>query len=185
MTVRTPCLGAIAVLALLLAGCDVSPPDTSENARLVETETTDGVAQASGEQPKEPGAASPQPQLDLAALSDREDPDRLLGFYSAALRAGNWTEAAKAWDEESGIDGKKLAQVYAGKSTPTLALGKGDLEGAAGTIYYIAPIVVTFADGRATMRGTITLRRANDVPGATPQQLNWRIERSTLLEESK
>ena len=55
------------------------------------------------------------------------------------------------------------------------------MEGAAGSLYYEAPLVIDFADGRASRRGTIVLRRVNDVPGASAEQLTWRIERSSTL----
>jgi hypothetical protein len=53
----------------------------------------------------------------------------------------------------------------------------GESEGAAGSIYYTAP--VTIIDGARRLTGEVVLRRVNDVPGATPEQLRWHIESTT------
>lgn len=42
-------------------------------------------------------------------------------------------------------------------------------------------MVLDFADGRPSRRGSIVLRRINDLPGASEQQLNWRIERMSTV----
>ncbi len=50
------------------------------------------------------------------------------------------------------------------------------------------PLAVTFAgpDGKAVRRaGTVTLRRVNDVPGATEEQLSWRIVDAKLYPAGK
>ena len=60
----------------------------------------------------------------------------------------------------------------------TVAVPTGTMEGAAGSSYYTAPTTVsgTRADGsRAELQGEVTLRRTNDVPGATAEQLRWHI----------
>jgi hypothetical protein len=56
--------------------------------------------------------------------------------------------------------------------------GNGRTEGAAGSIYMTIPLTVSYLDAkdRAVNRAaTVTLRRANNVPGATEEQLSWRI----------
>ncbi|GGD96955.1 hypothetical protein GCM10011515_15910 [Tsuneonella deserti] len=61
----------------------------------------------------------------------------------------------------------------------SVAVPGGTLEGAAGSSYYTVPATVTgtLAGGSgATLRGEVILRRVNDVPGATPEQLRWHIE---------
>lgn len=119
--------------------------------------------------------------LDTAALTERRDPERLLRYYVSAVRAGDWAAAAKAWGLDAQMTPAKLEAQLGGQAGPKLAVGKGDMEGAAGSLYYEAPIVVDFADGRPSSRGTIVLRRVNDVPGASDEQLNWRIERTSTL----
>jgi hypothetical protein len=67
--------------------------------------------------------------------------------------------------------------------TITVAVPGGEMEGAAGSSYYTVPTTVTGtrADGsKAVLKGEVILRRVNDVPGATPAQLAWHIERVNL-----
>lgn len=63
---------------------------------------------------------------------------------------------------------------------PIIVGQPGEPEGAAGSVYVEAPISQpgTREAGAAPARaGKVVLRRVNDVPGATPDQLRWRIER--------
>jgi hypothetical protein len=65
----------------------------------------------------------------------------------------------------------------------TVAVPTGMMEGAAGSSYYNAPTTITGvrADGSmARLKGEVVLRRVNDVPGATPEQLAWHIEQVNL-----
>ncbi|MCP9222187.1 hypothetical protein MKP08_05435 [Erythrobacter sp. LQ02-29] len=55
----------------------------------------------------------------------------------------------------------------------------GRMEGAAGSSYYSVPATVSGSTGRK-INGTIALRRVNDVPGATPYQLNWHVAQVDL-----
>ncbi|MEO6093859.1 MAG: hypothetical protein ABIT04_01115 [Novosphingobium sp.] len=117
--------------------------------------------------------------LDRTALSERRDPDRLLRFYAAALRQGRWSLAASAWRSSSGVTAATLKSAYDRGRPPGLTLGKGKIEGAAGSLYYEVPVTLRFVAG-PPQTGTLTLRRVNDVPGASAEQLAWRIERSTI-----
>lgn len=118
--------------------------------------------------------------LDTTALAERRDPEKLLRYYISAVRVGDWAAAAKAWSLDAEMTPQKLEDEFGGVN-PRLAVGKGDMDGAAGSLYYEAPIVVDFGGGRPSKRGTIVLRRVNDVPGASGNQLNWRIERTSTL----
>lgn len=173
---------ALCTAALLLAGCDSQPPaatpsegatDVAGDAVLPAAEPT---AQATGV-----GGGGIASTLDMDALTERQDPERLLRYYTNTIRLGDWIDAAKAWSLDAQMTPEKLRDEFGGKAGPKIAVGKGDVEGAAGSLYYEAPIVVDFADGRASKRGTIVLRRVNDVPGASEEQLNWRIERTSTL----
>lgn len=56
--------------------------------------------------------------------------------------------------------------------------GKGRTEGAAGSTYMTIPVAVSYLDAKdkaVNRAATVTLRRANNVPGATEEQLSWRI----------
>ena len=82
---------------------------------------------------------------------------------------------------------RELAGVEAGAAVVAevgelrhVAVGKGDVTATAGSQFYEAPVVVDFAGRRPPLRGSIVLRRVNDMPGASTEQLYWRIERSAL-----
>lgn len=126
-----------------------------------------------------PPAEVAPPKLDTAALRDRSDPDRLLRFYAAALAARDWAAAAKAWGRGSGVTAATLKAAYDRAERPRLEVGKGDQEGAAGSLFYEAPVTLHFGEDQPE-RGSLILRRVNDVDGATAEQLRWHIERSTI-----
>lgn len=68
---------------------------------------------------------------------------------------------------------------FAGVKRYTATVGApGAVEGAAGSLYVIVPVAVTGekADGAPIhIRGVVTLRRVNDVPGSTAEQRQWHI----------
>lgn len=168
---------------LLLAACDGATPvapgtEASAGASEAAVVGDAPVEQATGDPVVSADLAAP---LDLAALTERRDPERLLRFYTNALRVGDWANAARAWSLDAQMTPEKLAQEFKGTSKPKIAVGKGDVEGAAGSLYYEAPLVIDFTDGRPSRRGTVVLRRVNDVPGASDEQLNWRIERTSTV----
>src|SRR5687767_13888035 len=54
-------------------------------------------------------ATTPIPApLDHGALAERENPDRVLRYYGAALAAGDWQAASRAWGTETGVRGITL-----------------------------------------------------------------------------
>jgi hypothetical protein len=150
-------------LLLLAAGCDRQDAANAE-ASPTPTPTT---------------TAAPSPGLDLGALIERKNPARVLDFYAAALAAGEWATAARAWGEAFGMTGDKLKAEFGGKGSVTLGISGGLADGAAGSLFYEAPVIVRFGNGEER-KGTITLRRVNDVEGASDEQLRWHIERSSF-----
>lgn len=169
------------LLAFASAACERKPPEP----RPVETPaappfTPPPAVPATPTPTPEPPAASPAPPaLDMGALNERRNPERLLRFYADALRAGDWGAAARAWGAQSGVTAATLKAAYDRPERPRLEIGKATTEGAAGSLYYEAPVSLRFGDGPPE-RGTLTLRRVNDVPGATAEQLRWHIERATI-----
>ena len=70
-------------------------------------------------------------------------------------------------------------ELFDGLDDITMAAPGGTMEGAAGSSYYTvqSEITASDADGRpVAFEGPIVLRRVNDVPGASAEQLRWRIE---------
>lgn len=163
------------VMALAACGGDkpaAEPSETPTQAPLV-------VAPAPESTPAPVPTARPAPRLDSAALQDRSNPDRLLRYYAAALHARDWAAASRAWGAGSGVTAATLKAAYDRPERPTLEVGKGEGDAGAGSLFYEAPVVLRFGDGPPE-RGTLSLRRVNDVDGATPEQLRWHIERATI-----
>jgi len=168
-----------------LAGCkqdDASAPSPIESSDSAATSeaavpSDEPTAWSSG------AANGVAADLDLGALDERRDPERLLRFYTNAIRVGDWESAAKAWSLDAMMTPEKLQAEFDGDAGPKLALGRGDWGNAAGSLFYETPVTVDFPDGRDSRRGSIVLRRANDVPGASPLQLVWRIERSSIVRQ--
>ncbi|HYD24369.1 MAG TPA: hypothetical protein VEB68_06205 [Croceibacterium sp.] len=157
---------AMAVIALL-AGCD-----GGDQAPTAAT----GPAAPLGEAPLPPQAA------EFPALASR-DCAEVVRFYVEALGAREFARAALAWDDPV-IDGARLEAVFGGYQVPRVAWREPAVEGAAGSLYCtVAGTLSDAADpAKAPVDGTVTLRRANDVPGATPDQLRWTLRSSTFVE---
>lgn len=169
--------GLIAAGLLALAACGSEPEGPLVEPMASETAVPEPVPTATGSG----GATAIADALDADALRDRSDPERLLRFYTNALRIGDFASAARAWSLDAQMTPEKLESEFGGIAGPKVAVGKGDSTSAAGSLFYQAPVVIDFADGRPSRRGTIVMSRANDAPGATEEQLNWRIDRSSTL----
>jgi len=172
---------SVSALALVLAGCTKEPSAEPSGAASMEASEAAATDDTPSDDATGASAAGVAAKLDLDVLNERRDPERLLRFYTNALRVGDWADAARAWSLDAQMTPETLAKEFGGDAGPKIAVGKGDVEGAAGSLYYEAPLVIDFADGRPSRRGTIVLRRVNDVPGASEEQLNWRIERTSTL----
>lgn len=122
------------------------------------------------------------------------DPDsaqgagQVLQSYWALVEQGRYDEAYDLWSAEgeaSGMSEADFAASFAEYSEVHAMIGApGETEGAAGSLYVDYPVQVygRMADDGSefNMLGTMTLRRVNDVPGATPEQLEWRIHSSDI-----
>ena len=96
----------------------------------------------------------------------------VLQSYYALVESGRAAEAAKLRTDGREEDLKRFASLHAQIGAP------GRVEGAAGSLFVEVPVVLygryaTGAEYHAS--GKATLRRVNDVPGATAEQLKWRI----------
>ncbi|KMS54412.1 hypothetical protein V474_22055 [Novosphingobium barchaimii LL02] len=183
MRIKAALAIALCGTALMLAACDNTGDAPTGTASVAAGSGTPGAVVEDGPVADASGGAgvAAASTLDMGALAERRDPERLLRYYVSAIRVGDWANGAKAWSLDAEMTPAKLEAEFGGKAGPKLAVGKGDMEGAAGSLYYEAPLVVDFGDGRPSKRGTIVLRRVNDVPGASGEQLNWRIERTSTL----
>jgi hypothetical protein len=194
-------LCAVALLSAVMASCGGHGPEpqASSTSEASASSTASPTQPPSSAAPALPSPVATPPKstislasasalpplaqhhaLDFAALKERKDPDRVLRFYASALDAGDWNAAAQAWGKGSGVTARSLKSAYDRPERPILTIGKGAVEGAAGSLYYEAPVVLRFGASGEPRKGAITLRRVNDVPGATADQLRWHIYKSTL-----
>lgn len=160
-----------------------------EAAMLAVLKAGEDVAASPGVACREPGAAvdPPAPGLPGGLPDDRTplaegrpvDPSggqaaaTVVETYYALLESGRTAEAAKLRRDGVAEDLTPYADLHAQVGAP------GAVEGAAGSLYVAVPVVLygRLTDGRAyRASGEVRLRRVNDVPGATAEQLRWRIE---------
>ena len=123
-------------------------------------------------------SAAPTP---AAAPSTSRDPALVLLGWAKAVSLRDWDAAFAYWGEHgeaSGMSRDLFRAAWDRLRDPVVDVGVGQQEGAAGSSYYTAPVTIT--DGARRITGEVVLRRVNDVPGATPEQLRWHIESSTL-----
>lgn len=144
-----------ALALILLAACDRAP------------------------EPAPTEAPPPKVALDRAALTQVEDPARVLAYYASALAAHDWEAADAAWGNYPETSPGSLRAAFGQYAALTMEFDPSRVEGAAGSLIYIAPVVVRDA-GRVVQTGRIGLRRSNDVPGSTPQDRLWHVEMSEL-----
>lgn len=97
-------------------------------------------------------------------------------FY-ALLESGRTAQAAKLMRNGAPPDVSRHSSYHAQIGAP------GAIEGAAGSLFVEVPVVIygRLKTGQEVRQsGKAVLRRANDVPGSTAEQRQWRIERIEL-----
>jgi hypothetical protein len=145
------------------------------------------LSACSGEERKAPAAkpaakaeAPPSP-LTVPAPSASRDPAEVLLAWAGAMSLKQWDAGYLYWENKGAGTGMNLDQFKAhwGRlSNPEFEVHPGVNEGAAGSLYYTAPVVLI--DGKARIDGEVVLRRVNDVPGASAEDLRWHVESHTL-----
>ena len=107
--------------------------------------------------------------------------------YYDAIEHGRYRVAYRLWSGDGRASGKSFAafvEGFARTAHSRVATGTPvDGEGAAGSTFITVPVTVTatLKNGRRQrFHGSYTLRRVNDVPGATPTQLRWHIASARL-----
>lgn len=162
-----PAAVPVAAALLLLAGCGASeqpaPAPSATGATL------------------KPAPLPPQ-VADFPALASKQCGE-VVEFYLEALSGREWSQAALVWNDPV-IDGARLEAVFGGYKDLQLAWNEPFVEGAAGSSYCTVSGRLTDAQDPATpaLEGTLLLKRVNDVPGATPDQLRWTLRSSTFVE---
>jgi membrane-bound inhibitor of C-type lysozyme len=97
--------------------------------------------------------------------------------YYALIGEGKYAEAGRLRADGQAFDASRYAQYDAQVGAP------GAIGAAAGSLYVEVPVVIygRLKNGAELHQsGKAVLRRVNDVPGSTPEQRRWRIERIDL-----
>jgi hypothetical protein len=169
-----------AALSFALAACGSEPKDAADPSPAAPASAT----------PHGPASTAPTPdpaRPDLTPDAERGESGAraVLLDFARAIELEQF-DKAYAMLGETDRNRWTLAQfaaLFADLDRIAVAVPGGTMEGAAGSSYYTAPATITGtdADGRPVRyEGEIVLRRVNDVPGATPAQLRWHIERVDL-----
>jgi hypothetical protein len=138
--------------------------------------------------------AAPAPGDDRTPVSEAPFTDtsaqsaaNVVQTYYALLEAGRAAEAWRLWSGAGEASGLGAAEFAARRSRyreyHAEIFAPGAIEGAAGSLYVDVPVRVygrTAAGAPFERRGTVTLRRVNDVPGSTAEQRRWHIARSDV-----
>ncbi len=131
--------------------------------------------------PVSPSATPPAAAPVAQTPSTASNPQEVLVAWAKAVSLRDWATVRGYWGDHgarSGLSEAAFAAQWGALRDPQLDIAKGSQEGAAGSSYYTAPI--TIRDGARTIKGEVVLRRVNDVPGASAEQLRWHIESTTL-----
>lgn len=140
-----------------------------------------GCQARKAEAPAARETVAPAPEATPIGPSTARDPQAVLIAWAQAVSLRDWLLARAYWGEhgtQSGLELDEFAARWGRLKDPVVDLGKGREEGAAGSLFYTAP--VTIHDGKRTIAGQVVLRRANDVPGASAEDLRWHIVSTTL-----
>jgi len=148
---------------------------------------TAALAACSGEESKTPPVpattTAPQPPAPrvVPPPSTSRDPAVVLQVWAEAMSLKDWDAAYLYWENRGAGTGMNIDQFKArwGRlGNPEFEIHPGTSEGAAGSLYYTAPVVLI--DGARRIEGEVVLRRVNDIPGASAEDLRWHIESTTL-----
>jgi hypothetical protein len=174
-------------LLLAVAGCNSNSPAPSPTpSAAASTPAPAAAPTASSATPSSVVPAdtpTPESTHDVAVLENRDC--RAVGqAYVDALARNDFDFAARVWNDPA-INAAKLRAVFTAYNIPHVVIAKVQEEGAAGSLYCtITARLTDNADPNKTPQtGEIVLRRVNDVPGATADQLRWTIQSSTLVEK--
>lgn len=176
---------AIALLSAAAAGLSAcgqtQPVDTSSEPAAQDTASTVPASTVPAIPSQSPPASSTSVLPKAVPPSTSRDPQEVLLSWAKAISLKDWATAYGYWGDRGARSGQTLEQFTAAWSKlkqPDLEIGKGEQEGAAGSLFYTVP--VTIVDGTRRIPGEVVLRRVNDVDGATAEQLRWHIESTTL-----
>lgn len=185
--IKRPFANVAAISLILISGCsrEAAPPTANETSNRVEPAQPALNPPAPGEPGGLPDDRAPIPEGPIDPKSS-QGAGQVVQTYFALLESGKTTEADRLWsDGRIPADfAKRLAQyreLHANIGAP------GDSEGAAGSIYIGVPVQLygRLRNGKEfNARGSMTLRRVNDVSGSTEAQRKWHIYRADFPKET-
>ena len=169
----------ILLLAGMAASCgrsDEQPlhPTQASNAAAVERRPAGPApAPASDVTPREAAPEAPPDGADARAAAD------VLKTYYRLIEAGQYEQAWRLrWESDAG-DASDFAAHFGDYAEYHATVGNpSEVQGAAGSSYIEIPVQLygQMKNGESFgSAGTVTLRRVNEVPGATAAQRRWRI----------
>jgi hypothetical protein len=155
------------------------PCNAANSCAMIEDEIARGCAFIGdgADRPAQCGPAERSPEAAVATVR----------LYYRALAARDYPTAYAQWADRGGASGNDYESFAAGfartRATRVATGAPRDMEGAAGSSFVTVPVTVDAElddDTRQHFVGSYTLRRVNDVPGATPDDLRWRIVSASL-----
>jgi hypothetical protein len=185
----------LALALALAAGCSdrPAPPDRAKTGAVdVPAKPVNGTPRARPAppqaEPARPGApgglpheATPLAEAPFDARS-AQGAAQVVQTYYALIEAGRYGEARRLWggggDARGRTEADFAADFAAYRDYHAQVGAPGRIEGAAGSSFVAIPVQLygRLRDGSRFRRpATVTLRRVNDVPGATAEQRRWRI----------
>ena len=174
-----------------LAGCQqnssVAERATPVNVVVAAASPTAPIANPAPANPERTPLAQRALSKEPSGKIDPKGPDgarQVVQHYASLIEGGKMAEAQAAWGK--GIEQGVLATPrLAGLHGVHFEVGKPyDQEGAAGSSYIMVPLTLTATDkaGKPVRySGPITLRRVNDVDGASAAQLRWHMVQGALV----
>lgn len=172
-------------IALALAGCGQTNGDSETSADEViapESPIPSPTADTAGE--REAGTTLPDVgAAPLVPEAEKGEPGarKVLLDFARAIEFEDFSQAYAMLGDAARdrIGHAEFVAMFDDLGEITVAVPMGRMEGAAGSLYYEVPTTITGSKG-GKLTGTTVLRRVNDVPGATAEQLRWHIESFTV-----
>lgn len=168
------------LLVLVAAAC--SPPGQEAAEKTAPAPVANGAGAAPASPPPVEVTCPP-----ACGAEEEPGPAEVLRSYFAHIENGRFDDAWRLWSDggrSSGMSREDFAASFGHYGEYRATIGTpGRIEGAAGSLYVEVPVIVAgrLRSGEPVrMEGMVQLRRCNDVPGCTAEQLRWRIAASSL-----
>jgi hypothetical protein len=136
-------------------------------------------------------APTSQQEVSVPAPSSPEAAVQVIRDYYNAINDGEYERAYNYWDRNGSASNQTLEQFregFAETQHVEVQTGQpGREDAAAGSLFIEIPVTITanITDQHIQRySGTYSLRRVNDVPGATEDQLTWHIYAADINEIS-